>query len=262
MQMDTLEKAEIELLKKEITELSANILKAEKHRTRFLSNIRNILLDPLAVIQGFAELMAMGDPISASQAKSMGDSIYGQISKLNFELQNAISCAEAIEGKLYTDFNDLDLKDLLVQSTKAFRENLTYTLPEDEFILIHSDNDKLSLIVWNLLNYVSTHAEQVLRVDILTSIKDDEYEIEFHFQNFLNNAEEISNKLIDFSDKVDFENTSSKDLGLGLWLMHQYLRLLNGSISINLLEHDSLHVFLRFKPIDSTADLDNEYEQL
>lgn len=159
------------LLLKDLEKLNAKLLRSEKVKSEFLSNIRNEIINPLSSILGLSAMVAKGDDVEA--AKKHAKLINEEAFKLNFQLHNIFIAAELEAGKTALEISMVKLAHIAAMVIKDFqnwalKKNIKISIVNhsQKEAGIYSDAEKLSTILANLIanaiEFSNTNSEVIV----------------------------------------------------------------------------------------------------
>ncbi len=144
-------------LLKDLEVLNAKLLRSEKMKSEFLSNIRNEIINPLASIMGLSGLLANANS-DVETIKKKARLINEEAFKLNFQLRNIFIAAELEAGKAALEISNVNLSELANAIIKEFhhsatKKNITITHNHntENDATIYSDTEKINTILSNLI---------------------------------------------------------------------------------------------------------------
>jgi len=98
---------DLDAVTRKLEEVNGKLQKSEELKSRFLSNIRNEINNPLTAIIGLAEqIVDNPEPDSARQFATM---IYAEAHRLDFQLQNILITAELEAGAALPEWRAVDV---------------------------------------------------------------------------------------------------------------------------------------------------------
>lgn len=235
----------------------------------FLQNMAHDLRTPLAGIIGLGQLQEMGHLNTLEEAQEYGKMIHGAGNQL-LELLNAV--IETIDSQHMSDpvqAEPLDLSLLanelevlitpsIISKKITFRSKLDNNLP-----LVLSDRIKLKRILINLLsNAVKfTKAGEISLTFALLSIENNQAQVEISVMDTgIGIAKDKLNKIFErfYRAFPSFEGEYS-GYGLGLYLVDQGLKELNGQIKVSSQEGKGSQFILNFTfPVVNADDYKEE----
>lgn len=141
-------------------QMAGSLQTQETLRRNLMADIAHELRTPLAAIQGTVE--ALQDGIFLPTAENLGV-IHEEIMLINRLVEDLRTLANAEAGNLILDCTPLDLRDLAQRQVATFQyralgQQINLTLVADEeLLLIHGDEQRLSQVLANLLDNALRH---------------------------------------------------------------------------------------------------------
>jgi signal transduction histidine kinase len=144
-----------------LTEVNRRLVESEALKGHFLSNIRNEINNPLAVISAIASEITSCVGRDPSECIALGDAIRSEAFSLDFQLRNIFCAAEIEAGEALPTPARVDLRALVESTASSFaplaakkRVELRTAWEEESGIppLFATDPAKLQLILANLLS--------------------------------------------------------------------------------------------------------------
>lgn len=144
----------------ELVKAIVRVEQSDKLKTSFLRNMSHEIRTPLNGIMGFSSLLNEPDKLTKEEVKSFTSLVYTSSNRLMAIVDDVMEISRIESGLTRTEMTVIRLKDILMRLNShyepiarekdvAFRLNL----PEElALISLHTDKDKLHLILRNLLN--------------------------------------------------------------------------------------------------------------
>jgi signal transduction histidine kinase len=220
-----------EILLKELKEVNKKLLKAESLRSRFLSDVRNEINNPLASIIGLScHIMNSGNNDS-EKAKSMAALINSEATNLNSQLRNIFAAAEIESGDFIPEYVVVEDVDLLLGEIcnspfNIYNKQVKYFSAlsyKKDFI---TDPTKLELIINNIIAIVKKFSEGSILVTSLLS--DEELTVKFEFNIPDENNQRLFFKDFNFYDSED--GVFTENSGLKILVIKHLTELLSGEL--------------------------------
>jgi signal transduction histidine kinase len=226
-------------LLRQLEKINQRLMQSEEIQSRFLSNIRNEINNPLTAILCMAREMmtAMDDPEKCRKHASL---IFSESYQLEFQLQNIFVAAELEAGQLRPYVMKVFINNLVKSTLQSFKHlisrkklnvKVNCTLPDN--YSYRTDPEKLKIILSNLImNAIEfTPPEGTVAIAVLTQ-RDGRLSISVQ-----DNGEGIAeDKLGTIFDRfVQLNNGSTKNHaghGLGLSVVNSIVELLGGQVEV------------------------------
>jgi signal transduction histidine kinase len=223
-------------LLKDLNDMNEKLIKSEKMKSGFLSNIRNEINNPLSAILGISsKLMCEKDEKIGKLAQIISKEAF----ELDFQLRNIFAAAEIeaceVSVKPSRVFPEELINDVILYlSPKIEQKKVKVNLePNSEVERINTDYYLLKAIIMNVL----ANAIEFSPVGALVSlkmVKNKEY-----LSVFISDSgkgierEEISKAFIPFHQLENGTKKSHSGHGLGLSVVKEFLDKLGGAIIID-----------------------------
>ena len=226
-------------LVKQLEKVNQRLVQSEQIQTRFLSNIRNEINNPLTAILGMSREMmtAVYDKDKFLKNVSL---IFSESFKLGFQLQNIFLAAEIEAGQSQPYVMNVKVNNLLKSTLDnfdhlIFRKKLKINFQSDfsDDFQFRTDPEKLKIVLSNLMmnaiEFTATEGEILVKI---CQQRDGKLSISIH-----DNGEGIAeSKLPTIFDRfTQLNNGSTKNHaghGLGLSVVSSVLELLGGEIEV------------------------------
>jgi signal transduction histidine kinase len=226
-------------LLRQLEKVNQRLMQSEEIQSRFLSNIRNEINNPLTAILCMSREMmtAMDDPEKCRKHASL---IFSESYQLEFQLQNIFVAAELEAGQLRPYVMKVFINNLVKSTLQGFTHlisrkkldvKVNCTLPDN--YSYRTDPEKLKVILSNLImNAIEfTPSEGIISIAVLTQ-RDGRLSISVQ-----DNGEGIAeDKLGTIFDRfVQLNNGSTKNHaghGLGLSVVNSIVELLGGQVEV------------------------------
>lgn len=267
------QQAYAELLKKadelsdKLFRVNQKLKESEALKGHFISNITNEIVNPFASILVIAESMQQLKEGQIDKAKEMASLIYEEAFHLDFQLKNIFAAASIEAGIDDLKPVDVNLVKLVEKSVTYFQSqivqkqievNLTLQDKEEgELTNFFTDEEKLALIVKNLLDNAIKFSHENGTVEINLERKDDI--LHFSVRDYgkgipIEKRKAIFDRFKQLDERINSMNTGH---GLGLSIIKSYLDSLNGEIQLMDLEGEGTCFDIRLKEMDKEDDWDD-----
>ena len=146
---------------KRLEEVNRRLVESEALKGRFLSNIRNEINNPLAVISAIAAEISAGIARDPAECRTLSAAIQSEAFTLDFQMRNIFCAAEIEAGEALPIAAQVDLRALVVAAVSSFGPlaaaqglELQTSWEEEPGVesLFVTDPAKLQLILENLLS--------------------------------------------------------------------------------------------------------------
>lgn len=230
---------QLEKLNAELHDANRKLIESEKLKSNFLSNARNEVINPLSSILSLSQAIATADD-TGPESRKLAGIVYRSAFDLDFQMNNIFSSAEIEAGEAACEYYDIDLTEMAEKSVEKFTElaaghghSLVFERPARESETpVRSDPSKVQLILDNLIVNAVQWSKNPgeIRIKIssgekyaVISVSDPGPGIDEKYR------QEIFNRFKTIDPTV---HTQNKGHGLGLSIVHAYVEMLDGSISL------------------------------
>lgn len=224
-------------LMKQLEKVNQRLMQSEQIQSRFLSNIRNEINNPLTAILGMSRELMSGK-MDHEKLQKNAYLIFSESFLLGLQLQNIFVAAELEAGQSRPYIMNVQIKGLIESTLENFKHitnrkqlsiKINTDLKEDSF---RTDPEKLKIILSNLLMNAVEYTPQ--HGSIFISI------VQLHGQLCIcvqDNGEGITEEKIGtiFDRFVQLNNGSTKihpGHGLGLSVVSSLVELLGGKVEV------------------------------
>lgn len=248
---DNVFSSNLELALAIIQKMNEKLINSEKQKTEFISNISHELKTPLTIINGFVGGILDGT-IPKKDYNRYLVHISNESNRMTRLVKTMLKTSSIESGNLTTDYSDIKINLLLIEIMFMFEKSINNKnvsvegLEQENDIILHSDNDIIYQIIYNLIENAVKFVDQngVIQVNI-TSDSD------FVYIKIINTGPGISEndmpKIFDKFYKTDYSrSTDVTGVGLGLSIVKKFVNSLNGNISINSFENKFTEVTVAF----------------
>ena len=111
---------DLRMTTKRLEDVNRRLVESEALKGHFLSNIRNEINNPLAVIIATASEIASGHGRDPAACSALGDAIRGEAFNLDFQLRNIFCAAEIEAGEALPTPAQVDLRALVEGTVSSF----------------------------------------------------------------------------------------------------------------------------------------------
>lgn len=230
---DKVTKSEIDILKEDFNKMVEELGSIERLRDDFVADVSHEIKTPLSVIQGYADLLQTPG-LSAEKRSEYIALISEAIHKLTALVTNMLKINK-IENQEIVQHEEFSLDEQLRECVLVFEENI-----DEKNILLDIDFDEISIktdkalleIVWNNLISNAIKFTDIGGTVALSLKKENDGKVTVCVRDTGCGMDEKTSKRI--FDKFYQGDTShsSEGNGLGLALVLQVLRKLDGTIAV------------------------------
>jgi signal transduction histidine kinase len=171
---------DLAVVNRKLEQVNLRLQESEALKSHFLSNIRNEISNPLTSIIGLAETLASGQ--AAERAAEFAGLIYAEAVALDAQLQNIFMAAELESGDAAPEWAQVDVAGVL----ESLCDRIDYRCREKKVAILRQlegdlqvvcDQQKLALIVGNLLANAVEFSPSGADVNLLADVDEDELRI-------------------------------------------------------------------------------------
>ncbi len=230
-------------LTKNLMHLNKKLHESEALKSRFLSNARNEINNPLTSIIGLSNQIIKGLNLEPDSIQRRAAMIYEEAFDLDFQLRNIFAAAELEAGEVSPWISTVDVDALIQNTIDSFKHKTeekkvkitccfrsVYKNKEKKFL--KTDTEKLKLILSNLLCNAIEFSSDGGRVEL--DAKRDGKNLVFSVKDCGIGFDE-ANKDVIFDRFVQLESGLTRKHGghgLGLSITKDLVTLLGGTISV------------------------------
>jgi signal transduction histidine kinase len=219
----------------EIRTLSLRLRESESGKSRFLSNIRNEINNPLTSIIGLAS--SIHSVIAEEKVKNMSSLIYKQALALDFQMRNIIIAAEIEMGEINPKPSRVNIISLVEDQVSYLKEKIDHHgaivklyLPSE--LRFYTDAYSIQIICMNLFANAIEFCES--NKIVIIEAKEFNGELRLLVRDFGNGIDpEYRKKIFDrFMQGESGVTKAHGGHGLGLTIVNELVNLLGGTISL------------------------------
>ncbi|MBR4264980.1 MAG: HAMP domain-containing histidine kinase [Bacteroidales bacterium] len=234
-------------LNKQLLDLNKKLSESEAMKSHFISNITNEIINPFASILGLSKSIVECPDTDVNRMKRMASLIHREAFSLDFQFKNIFAAAEIEAGEIQPIIAVVNIDELIASLFEQYSREIEIKRlvkvcknlnPDGQQILFKTDQDKLQVILSNLL----CNAINFNRPDHKVEISFGTNEAGELYINVIDEGLGISpenQKIIyDRFMRVDTGiNSINRGHGLGLSINKAYIDLLGGRLELESLEN-------------------------
>lgn len=155
---------EFQTLTHSFNTMANEVQEARQSQQEFLANVNHDLRTPLMSIQGFSQAFIDG-VVPAEQMSRIAKIIYSEATRLSRLMQDLLDLTQIEAGRFSMAVRDINLKDVLEQSSEKFKVqadrvgvDFEYKLPRHP-LRVHGDATRLEQVLSNLVDNALTYAQ-------------------------------------------------------------------------------------------------------
>lgn len=234
---------EVKHLSYELQEITQKFKESESMKSHFISNISNEIVNPFTSILGLSKSILSVQKNDWKKVVSMVALIHSEAFNLDFQLRNIFVAAKIEAGEITPNISKVSIKTLIQSIIDSFnlvarkmgieidfQFNIEYGFGKNFYF--KTDNEKLKLILSNLLNNALKYSYKDSKVIIKVWVDDDLLSISI--QDFGTGISEKNQQIIfERFKRLDTGiNSINRGHGLGLSITKSLLDVLGGNIDI------------------------------
>lgn len=247
----------------QLEKINRRLVQSEQVQSRFLSNIRNEINNPLTAILGMSQQMKTG-VFENEKFQKTASLIFAESFRLNFQLQNIFLAAELEAGQSRPYLMDVQVLDMIDQTLKTFshlvgQKKLTviinHSLPRH--FIFRTDPIKFGVILSNLLMNAIEFTGAGGEIILTASYSDENLNISIQDNGEGIPEQDLSNIFDRFVQLNNGTTKSHSGHGLGLSVVYSTLELFGGKINVvsNVGEGSVFHVTIPLsQPVAESRD--------
>ncbi|MBW4056589.1 MAG: HAMP domain-containing histidine kinase [Proteobacteria bacterium] len=232
--------SDLSVMNRKLIEMNERLEASESLKSNFLSNIRNEINNPLNVIMGLADQLAVVGT-GNEEITSLSSLIGAEANTLNFQLRNIFMAAELESGEISPRYVKVHIASALRDLGDSFlhtaaKKNVSVELTFPENADTHSaviDFEKFQIIVSNLLANAIEYSSDGGVVDVSYSVSGDGLLCISVQDHGVGIASEDQHRIFDRFVQLETGTTRSHlGHGLGLSITKALVDLMQGSINL------------------------------
>jgi K+-sensing histidine kinase KdpD len=220
----------------EMSELSNRLRNAESVKSRFLSNVRNEIYNPLMAIMGLSVNIRDTNNVNLITLRQWADVIHKEAFNLNFLLANIFLAADVEAGEAIPQLSSVKISELIshiigLLKQKADERNVLIEYKAEKTVDFKSDSHMLQWIMMNLLHDSLECCPAEKKILVTGEVINNElfFGIEYEAPVIDETANPIYDRLRHLNPALE---NSAKNCGLSLSIVKELTDILEGSIKI------------------------------
>ncbi len=229
----------LETQTQELKAVNLELTDLDKLKTEFLQTISHELRSPLTPILGYLEIMQDGDLGELTDLqKDIVHEMFICGKNLQMVLDELLEAATIQAGKLFMEFNEIDLDTLLktcIKDIRRYTENHNIEISLSNIsppILIKADSSKLKQIFSHLLRNAVKFNKPNGTISVNATVHDGHVAIDVTDTGIGIPENKLKNIFDGFYQVDSSAARHYEGVGLGLYLVHKLIDLHNGSIDV------------------------------
>ncbi|MEO5367070.1 MAG: HAMP domain-containing histidine kinase [Magnetococcus sp. WYHC-3] len=232
---------DLQVVTRKLELLNRRLEDSERVKSRFVSNIKNEINNPVTSILGLAQQLTGPLAQEPEMVRTLGRMIHGEVFSLDFQLRNIFAAAELESGESPVVAALVDVGALLSDQLDSFshlvaERELTVDMQVDsaagEALLFKTDEDKLRLVVANLLSNAIEYNRPQGGIQIRAAMIDGTLSMSFQDTGVGLYPEDLDRIFDRFIQLESGTTKSHRGHGLGLSVSRAAVELMGGSIGV------------------------------
>ncbi|HET7369721.1 MAG TPA: ATP-binding protein [Gammaproteobacteria bacterium] len=213
----------------------ARLQQASRAKDEFLAMLGHELRNPLQPIRTTLELMRLRQPDALTGERAI---IESQIQHMTGMVDDLLDVSRIARGKVELDKKPFDLGDIVARAIETARPLLeeceqTVETAVAENLLVNGDRRRLVQIVTNLLTNAAKYSPPQRTVYVSAAVEGGEAVLRVRDQGIGIDRDLLPRIFESFTQDAQSIERSQGDLGLGLSIVHNLVRMHGGSIDAN-----------------------------
>lgn len=220
----------------ELEKVNEKLVTSEKVKSRFISNVKNEIKNPLTSVLGLTRMLINGD-VEEEKLQTSLKNIHHDVFKLNFDLDNIFMAAELEAGNIEIELTNGNVKENIETIARNYIEvfgqkcqqiPIKFAGPHE----FHTDHTKLNLVLSNLISNAVKFSHKSCQVEINASISENN-ELHIEVKDFgIGINPENSKKIFNRFSQIDSSSTKPfSGQGMGLAVSSNLVDLLEGKMT-------------------------------
>ena len=228
---------EIQEINNKLTEVNKKLHESEKLKSHFISRLANEIINPFTVISSASHSLINMEKTNVEEVNKLVKFIFEESTYLDFQFKNIFAAAEIEAGKSKPLFSNTNIINLISSIIKKYEQqfqskNIKFefnNLSKDTQLSIITDNEKISLILINLINNSVKFSKKNSK--IIISLSKLNKKVSISIKDFGKGISEKKKEII--FDRFSHEqliNSSVIGSGLGLSICKFYAEQINAKL--------------------------------
>ena len=235
---------EVQMLTRELQEVTNKLRESESLKSHFISNISNEIVNPFTSILGLSKSILSVEKNDWKKVVSMVALIHSEAFNLDFQLRNIFVAAKIEAGEVVPNISKVNVRGIVQSIIDSFmlvarkmgidietEYDIAYGFGKNFYF--KTDSEKIKLILSNLLNNALKYSYKDSKV--ILRVWTDEENLSFSVQDFGTGISDKNQKIIfERFKRLDTGiNSINRGHGLGLSITKALLDVLGGQIEID-----------------------------
>ena len=221
-----------------ISEQAENLKKLNAAKNRFFSIISHDLRGPMNIFHGMSHMIKVYlEGKEYDELEEFADDVKDTAVQVSQLLDNLLTWAVRQEDQFPFHLEELDLKTCIDENVAIFTsiaasKNIEFQSEVNEEFQVWADKNSLMTILRNLINNAMKFTPAGGRVSVSVARKE-EYGVLKVVDNGIGIPKEKLETLFEMQDRIVTKGTAGeKGVGLGLQLVHDFVKMNNGKIEV------------------------------
>ncbi len=235
---------------------STELRELNRIKDKFFSVVSHDLRGPISSIAGISHLIRESmEHNNKALLHEITDYIDQTVFSLTGLLENLLNWAQNQQGKFPYNETEIDTKELITEvvrlfSTIAVLKDIRISLKLHDNLCISGDRNSMMMIIRNLVSNALKFTKANGMVSITTSLTSEGMAEIVVADNGVGIPDDKLPWLFEFREnKSTFGTDKEKGVGLGLSLVHEFVKMNKGSIQVNSSEGKGTSFIIRFASI-------------
>lgn len=222
----------------QLEELNERLAEIDKTKSSFISEFSYNLKTPLTVISGYMDLLLVEDNLDKGIVKEYLTTIKAEADKLHRLLHSIILCSKLEMGKVKPYVESFDIKELLKDVFKTFKNDLARkSIPvsfksNHEKIMFKGDKNLITEMFEHLVSNAIKFNKQNGKIEAILYKTDDNLSVSLKDTGFGIKQNHLHRIFEKFYMVMEDESQKSEGLGLGLSIVQEIAALHSGQIYV------------------------------
>ena len=215
--------------------------KAEQTRREFVANVSHELRTPLTNVKSYAEtIISSGDELPPELRSRFLGVIVSEADRMTHIVQDLLTLSKFDYGRMEMNFTQFSLAEAVKNVCEAeqidaqnHKHTFTYTLPEDDELAVHGDQERIEQVVLNIISNAVKYTPDGGKIEVFAARDKKKIKVVVK-DNGIGIPEKDLPHLFERIYRVDkARSRQSGGTGLGLSIAKEILNVHNGDIQID-----------------------------
>lgn len=224
---------------------------AEQKKDEFISMASHELKTPLTSLKAYLQLLERVGFGSKEVAENYLQKASKGIEKLEVLIGDLLDVSKIEAGKLHVEMGDLNLGEVIessVEHAMMFSQKHEIIVKGNANVIIYGNKERLDQVLLNLLSNAIKYSPEANKVEITTSVKEQEVEVAVSDWG-IGIPEEKHSRIFEKFFRVEDHSFQFSGLGIGLYISSEIIRRHGGRIGVKKNKEGSGSTFYFVLPI-------------